>query len=398
VTEEGQASGGVGEGSSTAGQGGWVVIPGLKVVKVVTVTTDTVTKPGASVSGYITVITTTTVIKTTVYYPDGRSTTTTTTTTAVGTRPATQEEIPSALGGAVPDSTISESVITTITNPDGTNSTTFSGDPLPDSVRPSIITGGDAAHGGAHADGTEVDGGDESQMISVTDEVLDMLANPDAGQTDVSDITDAEVSEGGGQTHEENLIDGDSTDSESSNSSTDSSTDSSTESSSSSSTSTSTSTSTQVLLGPGACLFDGKVYVSAQQIPRDNPCDFCFCFRGDIICLQQSCPPPVPGCAEQPIEGFCCPRYECAVEENAVNVTLPAAAAATTEAPSELEVRGCEIQGVFYQIGQVVEAASGPCLECRCGENGMMSCDPKSCQPQTLLKKMMIKAAERKRR
>jgi len=61
-------------------------------------------------------------------------------------------------------------------------------------------------------------------------------------------------------------------------------------------------------------------------------------------------------------------------------------------------VRGCEIQGVFYQIGQVVEAASGPCLECRCGENGMMSCDPKSCQPQTLLKKMMIKAAERKRR
>ena len=41
-------------------------------------------------------------------------------------------------------------------------------------------------------------------------------------------------------------------------------------------------------IGPGACLFDGKVYVSAQQIPRENPCDFCFCFRGDIICLQQS--------------------------------------------------------------------------------------------------------------
>merc|ERR1712106_1206539 len=37
-------------------------------------------------------------------------------------------------------------------------------------------------------------------------------------------------------------------------------------------------------IGPGACLFENKIYVSAQQIPRDNPCDFCFCFRGDIIC------------------------------------------------------------------------------------------------------------------
>jgi len=26
--------------------------------------------------------------------------------------------------------------------------------------------------------------------------------------------------------------------------------------------------------------------MSAQQIPRNNSCDFCFCFRSDIICLQ----------------------------------------------------------------------------------------------------------------
>ena len=74
-------------------------------------------------------------------------------------------------------------------------------------------------------------------------------------------------------------------------------------------------------IGPGACLYENKIYVSAQQIPRENPCDFCFCFRGDIICLQQSCPPPIPGCHEEPIEGFCCPRYECPVKMGTMNVT-----------------------------------------------------------------------------
>lgn len=62
------------------------------------------------------------------------------------------------------------------------------------------------------------------------------------------------------------------------------------------------------LFGPGTCRYGGKLYVSAQQIPRDDPCDFCFCFRSDIICLQQSCPPPINGCHEETIEGFCCPR------------------------------------------------------------------------------------------
>jgi hypothetical protein len=41
-------------------------------------------------------------------------------------------------------------------------------------------------------------------------------------------------------------------------------------------------------LALGSCVYDGKTYMSAQQIPRNNSCDFCFCFRSDIICLQQS--------------------------------------------------------------------------------------------------------------
>ena len=136
-------------------------------------------------------------------------------------------------------------------------------------------------------------------------------------------------------------------------------------------------------IGPGACLFENKIYVSAQQIPRDNPCDFCFCFRGDIICLQQSCPPPIPGCTEEIIGGFCCPRYECPVKMSVHNVThhvqhkddLPSiaswflgAADESEETSDEIyseEIEGCEVQGEFYEVGSIVSASSGPCLQCR---------------------------------
>lgn len=140
-------------------------------------------------------------------------------------------------------------------------------------------------------------------------------------------------------------------------------------------------------MSSGACLFDGRVYMSAQQIPREDPCDFCFCFRGDIICLQQSCPPPIPGCYEEPIPGFCCPRYECPVG-NGNHTTPPplfppsyyhnqilnnaasgngqtGGSSMTGSVPSG---PGCEIQGEYFETGQVITSTSGPCLECRYGK------------------------------
>ncbi len=37
------------------------------------------------------------------------------------------------------------------------------------------------------------------------------------------------------------------------------------------------------------------------------------------------------------------------------------------EPPREevVQVRGCEVRGDFYEVGALVEEASGPCLECR---------------------------------
>lgn len=136
------------------------------------------------------------------------------------------------------------------------------------------------------------------------------------------------------------------------------------------------------------------MFQSAEQIPRPHPCDFCFCFRGDIICLQQTCPPPIPRCYETPIQGFCCPRYECrklfldisnypfylhicfhtAVQSTSFssNATTPR----SVESP-----KGCQVNGTFYEIGERVQQASGPCLECKCDHSGLMQCNPQTCSP-----------------
>ncbi|OWR41683.1 hypothetical protein KGM_206065 [Danaus plexippus plexippus] len=159
--------------------------------------------------------------------------------------------------------------------------------------------------------------------------------------------------------------------------------------------------------GPGTCRYGGKVYVSAQQIPRDDPCDFCFCFRSDIICLQQSCPPPIHGCHEEPIQGFCCPRYECPVSmATTVNVTTTTTTTTTTLPPHFLphaykgaaQRRGCQIKGHSYKVGEVVRASSGPCLHCTCGGDGQMKCDPKACTPEPMLRQMIAAAVSAKRR
>ncbi|KAK6638337.1 hypothetical protein RUM44_008766 [Polyplax serrata] len=155
--------------------------------------------------------------------------------------------------------------------------------------------------------------------------------------------------------------------------------------------------------GPGTCRYAGKVYVSAQQIPRDDPCDFCFCFRSDIICLQQSCPPPIPGCRDEPIQGFCCPRYECHVKMATVlNVTSTTTTTTTTLPPHFFShaykgsaVRtGCFVQGKAYKVGQPIPSASGPCMDCNCGGDGRMKCEPKVCTPEPMIRKMIIPSKE----
>ncbi|XP_055381608.1 mucin-2 [Condylostylus longicornis] len=158
------------------------------------------------------------------------------------------------------------------------------------------------------------------------------------------------------------------------------------------------------IFGPGTCRYGGKLFVSAQQIPRDDPCDFCFCFRSDIICLQQSCPPPISGCNEEPIQGFCCPRYECPVSMG-YNVNSTTSTTTTTLPPhflhrrhQKVERNGCQIQGISYKVGDKIPSASGPCMQCTCGGDGQMECNPKPCTPEPMLRQMIAVVASRRRR
>lgn len=125
--------------------------------------------------------------------------------------------------------------------------------------------------------------------------------------------------------------------------------------------------------GPGTCRYGGKVYVSAQQIPRDDPCDFCFCFRSDIICLQQSCPPPIHRCHQEPIQGYCCPRYQCPVSmATSLNLTTTTTTTTTTLPPhffahaylGAARQAGCLHKGRAFSVGEEITTASGPCLHC----------------------------------
>jgi hypothetical protein len=55
----------------------------------------------------------------------------------------------------------------------------------------------------------------------------------------------------------------------------------------------------------------------------------------------------------------------------------------------QTEVKGCEVQGEFYEVGQIVEASSGPCLQCRCEVDDKLDCEPQDCQTQPLIKRML---------
>jgi len=117
--------------------------------------------------------------------------------------------------------------------------------------------------------------------------------------------------------------------------------------------------------------------------------------------LQQSCPPPIPECQEEPIEGFCCPRYECPIKSESINVAddrvdfansqqaQTGSGAQTAVRPASNEVKGCEVQGSFYEQGTIVDKASGPCLICRCGYNEKLECEPQSCEPKFMIEKML---------
>ena len=55
--------------------------------------------------------------------------------------------------------------------------------------------------------------------------------------------------------------------------------------------------------------------------------------------------------------------------------------ATTPRSVEEKSPNGCQVNGTFYEIGERIQQASGPCLQCKCDHSGLMQCDPQTCSP-----------------
>ncbi|PRD37405.1 UNVERIFIED_CONTAM: hypothetical protein NCL1_05925 [Trichonephila clavipes] len=93
------------------------------------------------------------------------------------------------------------------------------------------------------------------------------------------------------------------------------------------------------------------------------------------------------------IHGYCCPRYDCPVLITSRNITTLTRRKGVQPiiiqrridkraVRASIEVKGCQINGTFYEVGSTVTKASGPCLHCECEEGGNMRCDPQKCKPE----------------
>ncbi|PSN43518.1 hypothetical protein C0J52_21202, partial [Blattella germanica] len=82
---------------------------------------------------------------------------------------------------------------------------------------------------------------------------------------------------------------------------------------------------TTTMPGPLDCRFNDEIYADGARIESANPCEHCYCMRGDIMCALQECGTPLEregkNCTALPPQpGQCCPeQYQCDNEIRHVN-------------------------------------------------------------------------------
>ncbi|CAN7939838.1 unnamed protein product, partial [Ixodes hexagonus] len=135
------------------------------------------------------------------------------------------------------------------------------------------------------------------------------------------------------------------------------------------------------------CQFDGKLYSHGGNVSRSDPCEKCLCFRGEVICWDLQCPSygPRPNCREVKVKGVCCPVLECG--KGSINWSNKHVAFTCRDEkpvfillwPEAHAFHYCEVDGELYRPQEVIPSASGPCMECRCGDQAQMKCTPRPC-------------------
>lgn len=65
------------------------------------------------------------------------------------------------------------------------------------------------------------------------------------------------------------------------------------------------------------CVHKGEVYADGASIETEDPCEHCYCMKGDLVCAIHECKSSLDeaeeGCVPRPpLPGQCCPQgYDC---------------------------------------------------------------------------------------
>uniref|UniRef100_A0A182P7G1 VWFC domain-containing protein n=1 Tax=Anopheles epiroticus TaxID=199890 RepID=A0A182P7G1_9DIPT len=60
------------------------------------------------------------------------------------------------------------------------------------------------------------------------------------------------------------------------------------------------------------CTFGGQTYPDGEKMKSEDPCEVCYCIRGQRKCTPKKCAPTIKGCTPRVPRGECCAvRYDC---------------------------------------------------------------------------------------
>ncbi|XP_077529224.1 kielin/chordin-like protein [Haemaphysalis longicornis] len=150
------------------------------------------------------------------------------------------------------------------------------------------------------------------------------------------------------------------------------------------------------------CQLGTKLFGHGASVPRQDPCERCLCFGGQVLCWQERCPNQTrPGCKERRVPGICCPALECkdalAAAAGAVSPLPPVAEPSRADPlPPVLlpaagghvvvqQRQGCVLGGQRFELGELVPRASGPCMQCRCADGPRLLCRATPCEGPVML-------------
>uniref|UniRef100_A0A1B6CG74 Pacifastin domain-containing protein n=2 Tax=Clastoptera arizonana TaxID=38151 RepID=A0A1B6CG74_9HEMI len=123
----------------------------------------------------------------------------------------------------------------------------------------------------------------------------------------------------------------------------------------------------------------GKTVAHGGQIEREDPCERCLCLDGSMFCWwgQQHCTNSSFDVVAT--ENITESENVSSWSEDMYETDDTSSAANVTEIIVPTHITKCTVMGKEYHEGEVLPRDTGTCLECVCGPEGRVTCNPKDC-------------------